>query len=185
MDGDRYTFEVRGPRERRLHGGAADQVRRLRLLGRGVAAHAACQKTVALVGYRPRPNLSLPMPERYAIYYAPPTASALWQRAAQWLGRDATGGDLEPAIDSGHRPGPPDGAHDARPAGTVSTGRSRRPWPCPAIRPSANSRRPSPNSRSRHRPVPIGQLEVTMLGGFPRHHAGRAAGGDHGTLPPT
>lgn len=32
------------------------------------------------------------MPERYAIYFAPPTTSDLWQRAARWLGRDpATG----------------------------------------------------------------------------------------------
>jgi putative phosphonate metabolism protein len=32
------------------------------------------------------------MPERFAIYYAPPAASVLWQRAAHWLGRDpATG----------------------------------------------------------------------------------------------
>ena len=33
------------------------------------------------------------MSERYAIFYAPPTTSALWLRAAQWLGRDASGGD--------------------------------------------------------------------------------------------
>jgi hypothetical protein len=32
------------------------------------------------------------MPERYAIFYAPPTTSPLWLRAAQWLGRDASGG---------------------------------------------------------------------------------------------
>lgn len=32
------------------------------------------------------------MPERFAIYYAPPTTSELWQRAVRWLGRDpATG----------------------------------------------------------------------------------------------
>jgi hypothetical protein len=38
------------------------------------------------------------MPERYAIFYAPPTTSPLWLRAAQWLGRDAAGGDVSAAI---------------------------------------------------------------------------------------
>lgn len=34
------------------------------------------------------------MPERFAIYYAPPTSSGLWQRAARWLGRDAATGNV-------------------------------------------------------------------------------------------
>jgi putative phosphonate metabolism protein len=34
------------------------------------------------------------MPERFAIYYAPPTSSELWQRAARWLGRDAATGNV-------------------------------------------------------------------------------------------
>jgi putative phosphonate metabolism protein len=29
------------------------------------------------------------MPERYAIYFAPPASSELWRRSAIWLGRDA------------------------------------------------------------------------------------------------
>src|SRR5688572_19170108 len=28
------------------------------------------------------------MPERLALYYAPPPTDPLWRRAAQWLGRD-------------------------------------------------------------------------------------------------
>ena len=32
------------------------------------------------------------MTQRFAIYYAPDPASALWQRASTWLGRDAAGG---------------------------------------------------------------------------------------------
>jgi putative phosphonate metabolism protein len=34
------------------------------------------------------------MAPRYAIYYAPPATSTLWQRASAWLGRDATGDGL-------------------------------------------------------------------------------------------
>lgn len=34
------------------------------------------------------------MTERFAIYYAPAATSALWERAATWLGRDAATGDL-------------------------------------------------------------------------------------------
>lgn len=45
------------------------------------------------------------MPERFAIYYAPPTTSELWQRAARWLGRDAATGNVSnadiPGIDGG------------------------------------------------------------------------------------
>lgn len=37
------------------------------------------------------------MPERLAIYYAPPTTSELWQRAARWLGRDAATGNVSNA----------------------------------------------------------------------------------------
>jgi putative phosphonate metabolism protein len=46
------------------------------------------------------------MSERYAIFYAPPTTSPLWLRAAQWLGRDAAGGILSadiPGIDPARR----------------------------------------------------------------------------------
>ena len=32
------------------------------------------------------------MPERFALYYAPDTGSALWRHAAIWLGRDAATG---------------------------------------------------------------------------------------------
>ena len=34
------------------------------------------------------------MTERFAIYYAPSATSDLWERAANWLGRDARDGDL-------------------------------------------------------------------------------------------
>ncbi|RUT30322.1 DUF1045 domain-containing protein [Arsenicitalea aurantiaca] len=39
------------------------------------------------------------MTERFAIYYAPGQTTALWQRASQWLGRDAaTGAMLQPPV---------------------------------------------------------------------------------------
>lgn len=34
------------------------------------------------------------MTERFAIYFAPSAESALWERASQWLGRDAASGEL-------------------------------------------------------------------------------------------
>jgi putative phosphonate metabolism protein len=34
------------------------------------------------------------MSERFAIYFAPPTDSALWAKASAWLGRDPAGGDV-------------------------------------------------------------------------------------------
>lgn len=34
------------------------------------------------------------MTERFAIYFAPSATSNLWERAATWLGRDASNGDL-------------------------------------------------------------------------------------------
>lgn len=34
------------------------------------------------------------MTERFAIYYAPSATSPLWDRAAAWLGRDSSNGDL-------------------------------------------------------------------------------------------
>ncbi|RYE87558.1 MAG: DUF1045 domain-containing protein [Hyphomicrobiales bacterium] len=34
------------------------------------------------------------MPERFAIYYAPPTTSDLWERASRWLGRDPVTGPV-------------------------------------------------------------------------------------------
>jgi putative phosphonate metabolism protein len=34
------------------------------------------------------------MTERFAIYFAPSASSNLWERAATWLGRDASDGDL-------------------------------------------------------------------------------------------
>ena len=47
------------------------------------------------------------MSERFALYYAPPTDSPLWQRAAQWLGRDPADPSLippdVPGIETGHR----------------------------------------------------------------------------------
>jgi hypothetical protein len=39
---------------------------------------------------------------RYAVYWAPPAASALWHFAARWLGRDAATGETCPAPDARH-----------------------------------------------------------------------------------
>ncbi len=42
------------------------------------------------------------MAARYAIYYAPEAESLLWQRASQWLGRDAASGEalLQPQFET-------------------------------------------------------------------------------------
>ncbi|MBU2587290.1 MAG: DUF1045 domain-containing protein [Alphaproteobacteria bacterium] len=45
------------------------------------------------------------MGARYALYYAPDTDSALWQRASRWLGRDAaTGEDVAQFVPDGLEP---------------------------------------------------------------------------------
>ncbi len=37
------------------------------------------------------------MPERFALYYAPPTTHPIWTKAAQWLGRDPAGAPVQAA----------------------------------------------------------------------------------------
>jgi len=39
---------------------------------------------------------SAPVPERFAIYYVPGAATALWQLGCRWLGRDPEGGSVPP-----------------------------------------------------------------------------------------
>ena len=45
------------------------------------------------------------MPDRFALYYAPPTDHPLWIRAAQWLGRDAAGTEVDALAIGGLTPG--------------------------------------------------------------------------------
>lgn len=105
------------------------------------------------------------MPERYAIYYAPPAQSDLWQRAAQWLGRDAASGEIEPV-----------------PIGNVAVARrfeltqsARRygfhatikpPMALPAPQTVATLETEMTSYALTRRPVDIGRLEVRVLGGF-------------------
>ena len=46
-------------------------------------------------------NETHPMPERFAIYFAPDLTSPLWRLARQWLGRDAATDETVEAIVSG------------------------------------------------------------------------------------
>lgn len=105
------------------------------------------------------------MPERYAIYYAPPAASALWQRAAQWLGRDAGGRELEPARIPG--------IEDARRLQITTLARRygfhgtiKAPMVLPSHKSVAELETALTAYSLKHGPIPMGRLEVRLLGGF-------------------
>lgn len=105
------------------------------------------------------------MPERYAIYYAPPTASALWQRAAQWLSRDAAGVDPEPVTIPGIEPA-------RRMAVTTSArrygfhGTIKAPMILPGHQTVAELEAALAAYTLKLSPIPLGKLEVRLLGGF-------------------
>lgn len=105
------------------------------------------------------------MTDRYAVFYAPATDSALWQRAAQWLGRDAATGAtpattipdigrarLETVTASARRYG----FHATlKPPMTLRAGTTRGGLEAALAR-FAEARRP----------VPLGTLRVAFLHGF-------------------
>jgi len=105
------------------------------------------------------------MPERYAIYYAPPAASALWQRAAQWLGCDAVGGEPEDSTIPGIGP--------ARRLAITTLARRygfhgtiKAPMILPGHQTVAELEAALTAYTLRSSPIPIGTLEVRLLGGF-------------------
>src|SRR5215218_7025952 len=105
------------------------------------------------------------MSKRYGIYYAPATTSLLWQRAAQWLGRDATGRDVEPATIAGISPSRRQALTTlARRYGFHAT--IKAPMTLPGHQTVGDLERALTEFALRHRPVPMGRLQVTMIGDF-------------------
>lgn len=105
------------------------------------------------------------MPERYAIYYAPAATSALWQRAAQWIGRDSAGGELEleliPGIDPARRMAITTSARRYGFHGTI-----KAPMALPAHKTAADLGATLTRYTLARSPIPLGRLEVRLLGGF-------------------
>lgn len=105
------------------------------------------------------------MPERYAIFYAPATQSPLWQRAAQWLGRDAAGGDLPfadiPGISAARRIELTQSARRYGFHGTI-----KAPTSLPAGQSAEELEAALTAFTLIRRPVPIGPVEVRLLGDF-------------------
>jgi len=105
------------------------------------------------------------MSERYAIYYAPPTTSELWQRASRWLGRDAATGNV-----------PNDGiAGIDGPTLTALTPSATRygfhatlkaPFPLAPGRTREELEASLQAFSLRHGRVSLGQLELRLLDGF-------------------
>lgn len=105
------------------------------------------------------------MPERHAIYYAPSAQSALWRRAAQWLGRDARG-TAPIAADIA-------GLTAARRLELTASARRygfhgtlKAPFHLPPERSADDLEAALVAFGLAHRPVPLGRLEVRLLGGF-------------------
>lgn len=105
------------------------------------------------------------MSERFAIYYAPATASPLWQRAAAWLGRDpATGARCEDDV-----------AGLARGRLSALSAAARRygfhaTLKAPFALADGSSRDALEAALAqfvrRRRPVPVGRLRPALLDGF-------------------
>jgi putative phosphonate metabolism protein len=105
------------------------------------------------------------MPERFAIYFAPPATSELWQRAAHWLGRDAATGN----ISNGGIPG-----ISAEKLTALTPSATRYGFHATMKAPMALADGVSRSDleaaltqfASRHAPVAIGRLELKLLDGF-------------------
>ena len=105
------------------------------------------------------------MSERYAIYYAPPTTSELWHRAARWLGRDPATGNVANDGIAGI-----DGA--TLRALTPSASRYgfhatlKAPFPLAAGKSREELEAALQAFSLRHGRVALGQLELRLLDGF-------------------
>lgn len=105
------------------------------------------------------------MPERYAIYYAPPVTSALWERATQWLGRDAaTGENREAAIAGVGAARRFEVTRLARRYGFHAT--MKPPMVMPGDRTYDELDRALAGFCAPQQPVPIGRLAVRQIGDF-------------------
>jgi hypothetical protein len=104
------------------------------------------------------------MPERYAIFYAPPASSVLWLRAAQWLGRDASGGDVAaeiPGIDPARRMRLTESARRYGFHGTM-----KAPMTIPEHQDLQKLDRALTDFGLDHWPVSLGALQPRLLGEF-------------------
>lgn len=105
------------------------------------------------------------MTERFAIYYAPSATSDLWERAATWLGRDASDGNV---FD-----GPVAGLERARLLNlTQSANRYgfhatlKAPMSLVEGATEADLRAALAAFATRHEPINLGQPKLASLGGF-------------------
>jgi putative phosphonate metabolism protein len=105
------------------------------------------------------------MTERFAIYFAPSATSDLWERAATWLGRDASDGDV---FD-----GPVAGIERARLLNlTQSANRYgfhatlKAPMALADGAAEADLREALTAFVARHQPLDLGLPKITSLGGF-------------------
>jgi len=105
------------------------------------------------------------MPERFALYYAPDTGSALWRHAAIWLGRDAaTGATLEAdvgGLDPERRHAV---THSARRYGFHAT--LKAPMALDGKLEGKDLDRAIRAWADAHAPVDIGRLVLKPIGGF-------------------
>jgi hypothetical protein len=105
------------------------------------------------------------MPERFALYFAPPTSDPLWVRAAQWLARDAGGGPSPaaaiPGVDASRRW---TASESARRYGFHAT--IKAPMALPDRLTRAALENELEHFSSTRGQVEIGRLEVASIGGF-------------------
>lgn len=105
------------------------------------------------------------MSERHAIFYAPATQSPLWQRAAQWLGRDATGREAAGAAIAGIDPARRLAlTESARRYGFHAT--IKAPMTLPQHQSVGELEKALTAFGLKHWPVTIGELAPRMIGGF-------------------
>jgi hypothetical protein len=105
------------------------------------------------------------MPERFALYYAPPTSSPLWVRAAQWLGRDPAGGSVAgpdiPGVGAAHRLAISSSARRYGFHATLKAPMALAPGVTRAVLGDALARFGAERS-----PVTIGRLKLAQIDGF-------------------
>jgi len=105
------------------------------------------------------------MSERFAIYYAPPATSELWQRASRWLGRDAATGNVSNDGIAGI---------DAETLTAITPSANRygfhatlkAPFPLAASRSREELEAAIHTFSLRHGRVALGPLELRLLDGF-------------------
>jgi putative phosphonate metabolism protein len=105
------------------------------------------------------------MTERFAIYFAPSATSNLWERAATWLGRDASDGDLfsgpVAGIDRGRLLNLTQSANRYGFHATI-----KAPMSLAEDRSEAELRAALGEFAARHEPFSLGRLQLGSLQGF-------------------